>query len=285
MISLSAGPFEIKVNLDPRFSYCGTENLTGFSKGKDTPLFSLQVEIAAPEDEFGVFVTDSELALNWRVENGKGKQRVQFWCDDEKRFSLEAKFSENFSKLELRSLKSTDRNLNLSFLLSSALKWMVIHRLPIESGFMLHGACLGMGGKAWVATGPSGAGKSTLSSFFLDRDGFEVFSDETVILVQRDQKWLAFGTPWCGMLGVAHNSGLPLERLLFIEKAKDNQISSISSRETFRRIWSEVFVPPAQDSLADLTLEHLQLFLQKFNGDILAFRKDDSIVEYVSEVS
>lgn len=61
--------------------------------------------------------------------------------------------------------------------------WLEMQGIPL-----LHGAALKINGQAIGLLGQSGMGKSTLSAAMV-RDGFELLSDDLILLTPQDEKW------------------------------------------------------------------------------------------------
>ena len=279
-----AGAFALAVDWQRKESAKGFSHMENFYSGYQAPLESLEVLITKNSQE--TFLPPSnyaELPGHWRA--GKEGQQfiVQFWCDGEKMYALEARFSEDYKNLQLCAQASHPKNSHLSFLLSSALRWQILHRLILQKGFLLHGAGIQQKDFSFLATGPSGAGKSTLSSFFAASKNFRVLSDETVMLLPVEGNWQLWGSPWPGLLEASENAGARLKEIFFLVKNTKNAKEELSQSDAFKRIWSECFVPPVDLAAQELLLQNIQDFLKAQKPSLLHFKKSPSIVHYLEE--
>jgi hypothetical protein len=96
-----------------------------------------------------------------------------------------------------------------------------------------------------VFPGASGAGKTTLSEMLTEAGAGEgLLSDDRMILRLGDEGSVtAWGTPWPGDAGIAHNEGVPLRSLLFLRQADTDEIVPIGADEALRRLMPVVSCP------------------------------------------
>lgn len=279
--SLQAGPFAIDLAWMREGRPRGRKILHRFEPG-GIPLERLKVKISPSSAEFDPIAGESKLLeREWAVERlADGGTRVLFWCGLLEEFSLEMRLRPDYTEAEIRSLSRNPNHNHLGFLLTAAMRWLVLHRLALRDGFLLHGAGLQLpSGRAIVATGHSGAGKSTLSSFFKRVSGGEVLSDETVAVLYREGRWAFWGTPWPGMLGITANREAPIHKILFLEKTPKHEL--LAAEKPFYRIWSEVFVPPFDSELAERVVERVEMLLRTYPPEVLCFEKKKSVVSFL----
>ena len=117
----------------------------------------------------------------------------------------------------LRVSNPEDREATLRAM-ENYLRWVTAGLALRREAFVLHAAGLVREGKAYVFFGPSGAGKSTVAAL---SPGCGLLSDDLVLLLRRDGRWMAAATPFKGTLSQsAKKAGtFPLEGLFRLVQA------------------------------------------------------------------
>lgn len=280
-MKLQIGPYvlhlsgiEFLPNPDAHFGFMGRE-ISKSSRGE------IDLEILKPIESFAPLTVMGELDKNWRWGKRDSNHIVQFWCDGHKAFSLELEVDENFNSASLCPIASHPQKDHLGYLLISSLRWLLVHRLVIDGGFLLHGGSVKVKNDCLVVSGPSGAGKSTFCSFFKG-SAFDILSDETIALIpdQAAQKWHVWGTPWPGLLEASLNQGGEVREFFFLRKDQENFVSSLDKATAYRQIWSEVFAPPTETHFFHQVEANVSAFLDSHLPKTLSFKKDHSIVEF-----
>ncbi len=113
------------------------------------------------------------------------------------------------------------------------------HNLIRNSGLRLHSSAIAWKGKAYLFSGPCGIGKSTHRSMWQQlygEDAAVVFNDDKPALRFVDEKWYAYGTPWCGKNGINRNMKVSLGGICFLEQASENRIRRLTPEEVVPRI-------------------------------------------------
>ena len=121
----------------------------------------------------------------------------------------------------------------------------IAERLPELDRFVLHGATVQTGGRAYIFTAKSGTGKSTHVRLWLERYGgaVRIVNGDKPILWKKDGVWLACGTPWCGKEGLTSTDCVPVGGLCFLERAADNTIRPALPQEIAERIFHQIYRP------------------------------------------
>lgn len=111
-------------------------------------------------------------------------------------------------------------------------EWFYLNLLRFK-GMMLHASAVVYGGKAYLFSGPCGVGKSTHKNLWLETFGEEVrvINDDKPALRLMDDRWYAYGTPWCGKDGINLNERAPLGGICFLKQGKENRIRRLDRAE------------------------------------------------------
>lgn len=118
-------------------------------------------------------------------------------------------------------------------------------QLPAKDSFVMHAAVISVDGKGYAFTARSGTGKSThiLQWRGLLGDKVIVVNGDKPILRFIDDKLYVYGTPWCGKEGWNTNTRAELAGLCFLERAENNFIEPIPSKDAANLIMKQILLP------------------------------------------
>jgi hypothetical protein len=123
---------------------------------------------------------------------------------------------------------------------SMAIRFALSILLAEKGGLILHAAGLVNAGKAFLFFGVSESGKSTIAQI---SQADAILSDEAVIICKKENKWLAYGTPFSGSLEYAgDNVTVDLAALIKLSKAKFHRLSRISHLRSVSELLKAVFI-------------------------------------------
>ena len=110
--------------------------------------------------------------------------------------------------------------------------------------FLMHGAVVGVDGRAVLFTAPSGVGKTTHVRFWLDHiEGSFIVNGDKPILRLSDGVVKAYGTPWAGKEGMNTNIGLPLSAIVFLNRGEENRVTEAQFSKIFPMVIRQVYRP------------------------------------------
>ena len=94
--------------------------------------------------------------------------------------------------------------------------------------FLMHGAVVAVGDKAWLFTAPSGTGKTTHINLWLKniQGSYVVNGDKPLIHI--GDECTVYGTPWAGKEGMNRNMGVKLCGIVCLNRGKDKRIEKVS---------------------------------------------------------
>ena len=131
-------------------------------------------------------------------------------------------------------------------------------------GMVLHSSAIEWEGKAYLFSGPSGMGKSTHTrlwqSIYPDA---RVFNDDKPALRRLDDRWFAYGTPWCGKDGININMKVPIAGICFLRRGKDNAIRRLSPLEASVQVISQTTRRFKSEERLDLLLSHVDKLVRE----------------------
>ena len=143
--------------------------------------------------------------------------------------------------------------------------------MPVYSTFLMHGSAIATNGKAYLITAPSGIGKTTRTRLWMEAypDSIVINGDKPLIRLVDDKVYVC-GTPWCGKEGWNTNLIVPLDAILLLERANDDEMSTINELnllDVFDEILKQVYIPENKKSL----IRTLSL-LKSLNGKLRFYR-------------
>jgi hypothetical protein len=95
--------------------------------------------------------------------------------------------------------------------------------LARREAILVHACGAAKDGRAYVFAGHSGDGKTTLARL-LSTEGFELLSDERVVIRRHGSSFMAYGTPWPGEGNAVSAAGLPLAGVFLLRKGNHHQL-------------------------------------------------------------
>lgn len=130
------------------------------------------------------------------------------------------------------------RRIDIVFLELLALERYLIDRRAL----VFHSAYITCEGKAILFSAPSGTGKSTQASLWERYKGARIVNGDRSIIKLEGTQVAAHGLPFCGSSQINHDESAPLEAILFLEQAPQNEIKQLSAAEAIRKIYSQCSV-------------------------------------------
>ena len=115
-----------------------------------------------------------------------------------------------------------------SYLETLAVYWKIATKMLEFDTFLMHGAVVAVGDKAWLFTAPSGTGKTTHINLWLKniQGSYVVNGDKPLIHI--GDECTVYGTPWAGKEGMNRNMGVKLCGIVCLNRGKDNRIEKVS---------------------------------------------------------
>lgn len=107
------------------------------------------------------------------------------------------------------------------------------------NGFGLHSSAVALNNKAVLFSAPCGTGKSTHASLWQ-----QYFGEDKALIINDDKPALRFiedtfyvcGTPWSGKSDLNLNLKVPLQAIIFLEQAAENNIRCLTNKEALKML-------------------------------------------------
>lgn len=110
------------------------------------------------------------------------------------------------------------------------------------NAMILHSAYMDRGGKAVLFSAPSETGKSTQADLWEKYRGTRTVNGDRSLLIREQDGWHAYGWPVCGSSGICHNEEHPVQAIVMLHQAKDNQIRELSGFEAVQKLMSQITI-------------------------------------------
>jgi hypothetical protein len=114
-----------------------------------------------------------------------------------------------------------------SYLETIAVYRKIVTKMLDFNTFLMHGAVVAVGDKAWLFTAPSGTGKTTHINLWLNNipGSYVVNGDKPLICV--GDECTVYGTPWAGKEGMNRNVGVKLCGIVILNRGAENHIEKV----------------------------------------------------------
>jgi hypothetical protein len=150
--------------------------------------------------------------------------------------------------------------------------------LAQKEGALIHSSGVDFHGRGFIFSGRSGAGKSTLSRNFALK-GYEVLSDDRIVVRRIDNSFRIFGTPWSGEAGIARNKDLPLDGIFFIRHGTEHVIKKITPTEAVERLMPVTSIPWFDEKIMLSILSFCEDVVSHVPAYELSFTPDIGVVD------
>lgn len=177
---------------------------------------------------------------SWVYRNDGGCFDATYCYNGRARFSLQ--YDNSLKKIAVIVEQAIDRFLTLGIHYATML---ALSRQAVG----LHGVTMICKDLGIVLSAPSGTGKTTLSRLL------QSYSDSAVIngdfaLISIEQNSVIFEpTPFCGSSMRCVNVRIPIDRIVFLEQARQNVWCSVTGVQSVIRMMSNIFIPDWNEEL------------------------------------
>ncbi|MEW6428711.1 MAG: hypothetical protein AB1568_11830 [Thermodesulfobacteriota bacterium] len=174
----------------------------------------------------GEGATDVEITVHRRPFAGDPPQETLFdarpnwWlgrCDEALWFrtmTADALWDRQRGSIGLHPRRSADSG-GITFFSYPLAELVTLSLLAERGGLLLHACGVLAAGRVLLFAGPSGAGKSTMARLWRHR-GYDILSDDRIILRTGNGSVTALGTPWHGDAGSASPAGATAAACFFL---------------------------------------------------------------------
>jgi len=149
------------------------------------------------------------------------------------------------------------------------------------SDLILHASGIVYEGKGYIFAGQSGVGKSTMAASLAKEAGVTVLGEDQIILRLIDDKFWIFGTPWHVNRSLCSPSGVPLEKVFFLEKNGIQTTKLISRINGVTRLLQTAFIPYYRPEVVKKLLERLDLLSEHVPMNLLSYELGTNVLSMI----
>lgn len=130
-----------------------------------------------------------------------------------------------------------------SYLETLAVYRKVVTKMLEFDTFLMHGAVVAVGDKAWLFTAPSGTGKTTHINLWLRNipGSYVVNGDKPLIHI--GEECTVYGTPWAGKEGWNRNVGVKLCGIVILNRGAENHIDKVPMAQVLPTLIQQSYRP------------------------------------------
>ena len=173
---------------------------------------------------------------------------------------------------------------------------LMINWLSKGGGIMMHACGVSHNGRGIIFAGTSGAGKSTVADLWKTRisrlksRGLEqsnntiLLSDDRIIIRKIDGRFFVFGTPWHGDSKVCSPEEAPLDKIFFLQQARENKVKKTDVIKAVSRLIVCSFPPFWDKKGMEFTLNYCAELAQKIPCYELDFVPDKRVLDLVRSI-
>ncbi len=173
---------------------------------------------------------------------------------------------------------------------------LMINWLSRGLGIMMHACGVSHNGQGIIFSGTSGAGKSTVADLWKNRisrlksrsmepsKNTILLSDDRIIIRKIDGRFFVFGTPWHGDSKVCSPEEAPLDKIFFLQQARENKVKKIDVIKAASRLIVCSFPPFWDKKGMEFTLNYCAELAQKIPCYELDFVPDKRVLDLVRSI-
>lgn len=207
-----------------------------------------------PEGSWEI-VENSVTALRQRLCLPNGER---FWRQIQKRGgSLTFCTSGDYSHIRL--IEDTTATYGMAAI--EALSFFVFPAMLSKGVLPLHGAVVEHRGRGILFCGLSGAGKSTQARLWRQFNNALILNSDRAPCYEKEGRWYAFGTPWCGTGGEHICREVPVKAVVLPVQSSENRVHVLTGQQLLEHLLPQVLCPDQAPLLQMHMFELLDRFL------------------------
>lgn len=133
-------------------------------------------------------------------------------------------------------------------------------------GFCLHASAVALENRAVLFSGPCATGKSTHAELwqkYFGPDRAVIINDDKPALRLMEGAFYVYGTPWSGKSSLNTNIRVPLQAIIFLKQAAENQIRCLNNKEAVQMLIYQSLRPSSDRAKMGRLLTLLDALLKK----------------------
>lgn len=134
------------------------------------------------------------------------------------------------------------------------------------NAFLFHSAFFRVENRGIALAARSGTGKTTHLMLWknLLNDELVIINGDKPIFRRINNKFIGYGTPWCGKEHYGANICAPITDICFIKRNEINYVQRLEKNEALNLIMQQIFLPYDRKAMQNV-LSELKLFIEQCN--------------------
>ena len=142
----------------------------------------------------------------------------------------------------------------------------------------MHSSLVNYHGHGIMFLGPSGIGKTTQAELWHQYQKAAIVNGDCVMVEKRDDRFIAWGTPWHGSSSYCLNQQVPLKALVVLKQGPENVLIKLQGFEKLISVSGNIFYPLWLENSAILCTDLLNDLLSALPVYQLTCRPDHEAV-------
>lgn len=144
----------------------------------------------------------------------------------------------------------------------------------------VHASSVYMNGKSYLFWGKSGTGKSTHAALWMKQyAGCHLLNDDNPVIRVRDNRVVAYGTPWSGKTPCYKNLSFPVQGMVRLYQASENRFVLCKDIDAFVTLIPGCTVISSDSDLYNHMCDTLAMVVQRVKIGVLYCRPDIEAAE------
>jgi len=228
-------------------------------------------EITAPLEDATIVYKNRELYEHL------GERKIVSYNVEDGRVSHQVNYDKDYRKIDILLSKQSTKNLaELEYILTGVL----FAEIALKEGLIaLHASAIVLNEKVYLFSAPSGGEKTTIEGLILRvLDETYVINDDKPLIRKEDDHFEVYGSPWSGKNQVNLNEHFPLNTIFFLEKAKKDEIISLSTKEQIELIYRNTHRSRDENEI-NTHLKMIEDLVSNISMKRFYFQKNESAVK------
>lgn len=147
-------------------------------------------------------------------------------------------------------------------------------------GILFHACGIDDAGRGYLFLGHSGHGKTTMAKLWSKDQGL-LLNDDRIIVREKDDRFLMYGTPWHGCQAEWSTKGVPVHKIFFLNRDGENSVVPKKGIEAVTMLMTRSFPPLWDQNSMTYTINLCQRLVDRIPCHELRFARDKRIVDFI----
>ena len=157
---------------------------------------------------------------------------------------------------------------------------LMILLLSLGKGILLHACGIDDNGSGYLFLGNSTDGKSTMAKLWFENHA-TVLNDDRIVVREKEGEFWMYGTPWHGDFRELSPTGLPIQKIFFLQHGKKNAAVPQTSAEAVSMLLTRSFPPLWDKDGMAFTMGLCNRIVNQIPCYELSFAPDTKIMDFV----